>query len=56
MLEAYARKKREIKKVFQSEGKLFLKAEAGIIRLIPQTETIVRIDVYKRQLLCFLNQ
>ena len=50
MLEAYARKKREIKKVFQSEGKLFLKAEAGIIRLIPQTETIVRISYTEKEM------
>ena len=50
MLEAYARKKREIKKVFQSEGKLFLEAEAGIIRLIPQTETIVRISYTEKEM------
>lgn len=50
MLEAYARKKREIKKVFQREGKLFLEAEAGIIRLIPQTETIVRISYTEKEM------
>ncbi len=49
MLEAYAGKKREIKKVFRKGGALFLEAEAGTIRLIPQTETIVRVSYTEKE-------
>lgn len=49
MLEAYAGKKREIIKSFRKEGALFLEAEAGIIRLIPQTESIIRVSYTEKE-------
>lgn len=49
MLEAYAGKKREIIRVFRKEGALFLEAEAGIIRLIPQIEEIVRVSYTEKE-------
>ena len=49
MLEACAGKKREIIKIYQKEGGLFLEAEAGMIRLIPQTETILRVSYTEKE-------
>lgn len=44
MLEAYAGKKRVITNVCRKNEALFLEAEAGMIRLVPQTEGIVRVS------------
>lgn len=49
MLEAYVGKKREIIRVFRKDGELFLEAEAGIIRLIPQVEEIVRVSYTEKE-------
>ena len=44
MLEAQRRKSRAINRVYQEKKALYLEAEAGVIRLIPQTEAIVRVS------------
>ena len=44
MLEAQLRKKRRITQAERRGNALFLHAEAGLIRIWPQTETIVRIS------------
>ena len=49
MLEAYVGKKREIIRVFRKDGELFLEAEAGIIRLIPQVQEIVRVSYTEKE-------
>lgn len=49
MLEAYKGKTREIKAVFEKNRALFLRSEAGTIRLIPQTDEIVRVSYTEKE-------
>ena len=44
MLQASRRKSRAIKEATREENALFLTSEAGIIRLIPQTDRAVRVS------------
>ena len=44
MLEAALRKKRNISHVYREGNGLYLTAEAGVIRILPQTERIIRIS------------
>ena len=44
MLQASGRKSRAVTEVTREENALFLKSEAGIIRLIPQTDRAVRVS------------
>ncbi len=44
MMEAQLRKKRRITQTERKGNVLFLHAEAGLIRIWPQTETIMRIS------------
>lgn len=49
MLEAYKGKSREIIRIFRKDRALFLEAEAGMIRLIPQTEEMVRVSYTEKE-------
>lgn len=44
MLEAQLRKSRKIANVYRQENSLFLEADAGVIRIMPQTVRIIRVS------------
>lgn len=44
MIEVKVRKKSEVNKVYRADNALFLEQEAGIIRLVPQTDDVIRIS------------
>ncbi len=44
MLEAKKRKRREIERVYRTGNALFLEQESGTIRIVPQTDDIIRVS------------
>lgn len=44
MIEVKVRKKREVNKVYRADNALFLEQEAGTIRLVPQTDDVIRVS------------
>lgn len=44
MMNVEKRKKREIKKVYRTGNALFLEQESGTIRIVPQTDDIIRVS------------
>ena len=49
MLRARARKKREITEVFREGNALIMQSQSGLIRLIVQTQNIIRVSYTENQ-------